>query len=207
MYNSMKLVGVKDGLKAVLSDVAKYREIKEVMLEKMREAQELFQAKKDVNLYIEGGRLSQQEKIDLRKSVQQIVGEDVLITFTEQAGMKQVMPVIYESVFHKGTLRSGQNVSSTGHLIILGDVNPGAEVSAVGNVVVLGALKGIVHAGMEGDLDCCIVALQLSPTQIRIADIITRAPDEEKQIVPEEPEMAFVVDNRIYIEGISKKNK
>lgn len=205
MYNSVKLVGVKDGLKAVLSDVAKYSEIKTVMLEKMNETKELFQAKSEMNLYIEGGKISHQDKCDLRKCVQNIIGEDVLITFTDHAGTKQVMPVIYESVFHRGTLRSGQNVSSTGHLIILGDVNPGAEVSAVGNVVVLGALKGIVHAGMEGDRDCCIIALQLNPTQIRIADIITRAPDEQAQVVPEEPEMAYVIDNRIYIEGISKK--
>lgn len=205
MYNSVKLVGVKDGLKAVLSDVAKYSEIKEIMLEKMNEAKELFQMKTGTNLYIEGGKISQKEKCDLRKCVQAVIGEDVLITFTENAGTKQMMPVIYESVFHKGTLRSGQNVTSKGHLIVLGDVNPGAEVSAVGNVVVLGALKGIVHAGIEGDHDCCIVALQLNPTQIRIADIITRAPDEQEQVVPDEPEMAYVIDNRIYIEGISKK--
>lgn len=205
MYNSVKLVGVKDGLKAVLSDVAKYSEIKEIMLEKMNEAKELFQMKAGTNLYIEGGKISQKEKCDLRKCVQAIIGDDVLITFMENAGAKQVMPVIYESVFHKGTLRSGQNVTSKGHLIVLGDVNPGAEVSAVGNVVVLGALKGIVHAGVEGERDCCIVALQLNPTQIRIADIITRAPDEQAQVVPDEPEMAYVIDNRIYIEGISKK--
>ena len=53
------------------------------------------------------------------------------------------------------TLRSGEKVTSTGDLIIMGDVNPGAEVEAGGNVYVMGSVRGFVRAGIgkrEGEV-------------------------------------------------------
>ncbi len=44
------------------------------------------------------------------------------------------------------TLRSGDKITSTGDLVIMGDVNPGAEVEAGGNVYILGSLRGTVKA-------------------------------------------------------------
>ncbi len=55
----------------------------------------------------------------------------------------------------KKTLRSGDKVTSTGDLVIMGDVNPGAEVEAGGDVFVLGSLRGFVRAGIgkgEGEI-------------------------------------------------------
>ena len=55
----------------------------------------------------------------------------------------------------KKTLRSGDKITSTGDLVIMGDVNPGAEVEAGGDVFVLGSLRGFVRAGIgksEGEV-------------------------------------------------------
>lgn len=108
--------------------------------------------------------------------------------------------------FYKKTVRSGQLLKSNGHLVVLGDVNPGAELEAVGNIMVMGTIKGIVHAGSKGDRDAVVVALNLSPTQLRIADIITRAPDEETK-TDLNPEMAYIKDNQIFIEDFLQKKK
>lgn len=102
--------------------------------------------------------------------------------------------------FHKGTLRSGQLVSFDGNLVIIGDVNPGAEVVATGNVVVMGSLRGIVHAGADGNKDAVVVAFNLHPVQLRIADVITRSPDEKETKGIMVPELAFVKDDKVYIE-------
>jgi septum site-determining protein MinC len=67
------------------------------------------------------------------------------------------------------TLRSGMKVQYAGHVIVLGDVNPGAEIEAGGSVIVWGKLRGVVHAGSGGDDKAVICALELSPTQLRIA--------------------------------------
>jgi len=102
--------------------------------------------------------------------------------------------------FYKGTVRSGQLVSFEGNLVIIGDVNPGGEVLATGNVIVMGSLRGMVHAGADGNKEAVVAALSLQPTQLRIADVITRPPDtkESRQLLI--PEMAVIKDDMVYIE-------
>lgn len=97
------------------------------------------------------------------------------------------------------TLRSGQTVRYPGHVVILGDVNPGAEVVAGGNIIVMGSFRGVAHAGALGKLDSVITAFRLRPTQLRIANHITRPPDEDDE-VPEHPEIARIRDGMVTIE-------
>ena len=80
---------------------------------------------------------------------------------------------------HRGTLRSGDHLEVEGSLLVLGDVNPGARVSAGGDVRVWGRLRGVAHAGSGGDRQARIVALQLRPLQLRIADAVARGPEEQ----------------------------
>jgi len=100
----------------------------------------------------------------------------------------------------KRTLRSGQSINYNGDVIIVGDVNPGAEVIAEGDIIVIGALRGIAHAGAMGDRDAIVYALEFSPTQVRIADVIARAPEKVKGDIV--PEIARIEENNIVIETI-----
>jgi septum site-determining protein MinC len=106
-----------------------------------------------------------------------------------------------EAILVQRTLRSGQVLHHPGHVVVIGDVNPGAEIRAGGSVVVWGRLRGTVHAGVgEGQGENAVVcALQLSPTQLRIGDFITRSPadDTDHDIVPE---MASVQEGQIVAE-------
>ena len=79
---------------------------------------------------------------------------------------------------HQGTLRAGDHLEVAGSLLVLGDVNPGARVSAGGDVRVWGRLRGAAHAGSLGDPTAKIVALQLRPLQLRIADAVARGPED-----------------------------
>ena len=96
------------------------------------------------------------------------------------------------------TIRSGQELRHSGNVVVVGDVNPGAEVIATGNIVIMGALRGVAHAGAEGDDSARIVALNLHPIQLRIAEYIGRSPDLDlkEDRVPEE---ALVKDGSIVI--------
>jgi septum site-determining protein MinC len=98
----------------------------------------------------------------------------------------------------KETLRSGRSISHEGHVIIIGDVNPGAQIVAGGDVVVWGKLRGLVHAGAMGDQSAVICALELIPTQLRIADQIAIAPDRRRQPIPE---MASIRGGQIVAEA------
>lgn len=100
--------------------------------------------------------------------------EDVAMSEPEDA------PKLPQVLYVKQTLRSGQTVSHKGDLVIVGDVNPGAEIMAEGDITVWGSLRGIAHAGIGGNTEAEIRALNLQPIQIRIAHAIARAPDRRK---------------------------
>jgi septum site-determining protein MinC len=82
-------------------------------------------------------------------------------------------------------LRSGFSLQHPGHVVVIGDVNPGAEVIAGGDILVWGRLRGVVHAGAEGDEGAIVCALDLSPTQLRIAGQIAITPKRRGKPHPE----------------------
>tara|TARA_A100000164_G_scaffold232062_1_gene205917 strand:+ start:1032 stop:1676 length:645 start_codon:yes stop_codon:yes gene_type:complete len=100
-------------------------------------------------------------------------------------------------VVHKGTVRSGDRISSNGDLIIMGDVNPGAIVSANNNVYVWGKLLGTAFAGENGNKNATIASLWLNPIQLRICEIIAIGPKEKPK--NQYPEIAILEDNKIII--------
>lgn len=110
-------------------------------------------------------------------------------------------PPVPQNLYLHQTLRSGQCISHKGNLIIIGDVNPGAEVMAEGDITIWGALRGIAHAGINGNTSAEIRALKFQPIQLRIAHAIARAPDRQKAgLTPSAgPETARIVNGTIRI--------
>ncbi len=104
--------------------------------------------------------------------------------------------------YHVGTLRGGQSLQQVGNIVVVGDVNPGAELIASGDIVVFGRLGGVAHAGAQGDATARVYALDLSPTQLRIASCI--AADTGERTDPPGPEAAFVRDGRILVAVLDK---
>ncbi|MCW5878760.1 MAG: septum site-determining protein MinC [Anaerolineales bacterium] len=102
-----------------------------------------------------------------------------------------------DAVLVRRTLRSGASITHTGHVTLIGDLNPGAEIIAGGDVIVWGRLRGLVHAGAEGNQDAVVCALDLAPTQLRIAGHIAIPPQERGQT---SPEVAFVRDGQVIAE-------
>lgn len=98
------------------------------------------------------------------------------------------------------TLRSGRTVHSRGHVVILGDVNAGAKVIATGDVIVWGKLRGVVHAGADGDTSAIVCALDMTPMQLRIAHYISISPQEAKGRRAR-PEIACVKNEQIVVEA------
>lgn len=95
------------------------------------------------------------------------------------------------------TIRGGQEIIYSGSVVVNGDINPGGEVIAGGNVTVNGTCRGIVHAGAYGDRSATITARRLLASQIRIAGLIVRSPDE--QTPPEQAEIAYIEDGNVII--------
>ncbi|HMV70241.1 MAG TPA: septum site-determining protein MinC, partial [Myxococcota bacterium] len=100
----------------------------------------------------------------------------------------------------KRTLRSGAAIHFDGDVTVVGDVNAGAQIRAGGNIIVLGKLRGVVHAGAQGDEEAFILAFDLAPTQLRIARHIAIAPARSVADDTFHPEMATVSGGAIVIE-------
>lgn len=106
----------------------------------------------------------------------------------------------------KGIVRSGQTIRHTGNLLYLGDVNPGGTILCTGDIFVLGALRGMAHAGIDGNANAVIAASYLRPTQLRIADVISRPPDEWG-IGEAYMEFAYIRDGKMEIDKINQLHR
>lgn len=102
------------------------------------------------------------------------------------------------------TLRSGVSVNAPSHIVVIGDVNPGAEINAGGDVLVWGRLRGMVHAGAQGNTQAIVCALELSPTQLRIAGQIAILAGRRGTL---KPEIARLENGQFSIEAWNPKNR
>jgi septum site-determining protein MinC len=98
----------------------------------------------------------------------------------------------------RNTCRSGVRIVSPSDCVVLGDVNPGAEIVAARDVVVFGTLRGIAHAGSQGDRLSRIWALSIEPSQIRIADLVAVPPRGGKP-TPKRFEVAEIQNDAIQV--------
>ncbi|MCR3923450.1 MAG: septum site-determining protein MinC [Firmicutes bacterium] len=218
MNNStVEFKGTKDGVIIYCLDDAIFSDILSDLTEKLKQRAAFF-GEAPVRVDVGKRELSEEEKEALMDVIEQYSRLTLisLQTRSERAlslatarrqgetedlrldGFKEGRSLVI-----KRTLRSGQYIRFPGHVIVLGDVNPGAEIVADGDIYVFGTLRGIAHAGVAGDKNASVVALRLAPTQLRIADIISRAPDDSA--LPEQPEYAYINDQRIMIAAITTK--
>ncbi len=114
-----------------------------------------------------------------------------------------VQPPVQEMVVVNRTLRGGQEINTKSSVLVCGNVNPGAQIIAGGSIDIRGTCRGFVHAGAYGDTKAFIIADHLMPTQIRIADLIARSPDNMEKKT-ERAERASIKDGQIVIEPIER---
>ncbi|MDX1978234.1 MAG: septum site-determining protein MinC [Pseudanabaenaceae cyanobacterium bins.68] len=106
--------------------------------------------------------------------------------------------LLEEPLYLTLTVRSGTEINHPGTVIINGDVNAGAEITAAGDILVWGKLRGKAHAGSQGNRSAKIMALQMSATQLRIADYIARV-----ETPSHHPEVAAVINDQICLMPVS----
>ncbi len=106
------------------------------------------------------------------------------------------------AVWVERTMRAGYRIETRSHVILMGDLNPGAEIVSGGNVFIWGRANGAIHAGAEGDRSAKVYALELKPTQLRIADIMA-APFASK--IKSQSEVASIEGDQIKINSWSSR--
>ncbi|KAB3531439.1 septum site-determining protein MinC [Alkaliphilus serpentinus] len=197
--NVIEFKGTGKGLYVYIKPGLDFDLIKDQLISKLEATNSFFKGAKILDILCD--TMTQNEKVELEALMstryQMIIHKEEDVAHSTL----KVFNGIYEgkTKFHHGTLRSGQRINYPGNLVVLGDVNPGAEVIAQGNIIIMGSLRGIAHAGSNGNKEACVAAFYLAPTQLRIADIIARSPDGYYD-KPSVPEMARIINNAVFIE-------
>ena len=197
--------GTREGLVITITNAAQFSEVLESLERQLLASQSFFRGS-SAKLFLQEGALSDSQMDDIERLIADYgmrLNREPLTYQMQRPQVDQVAEDTREAredntLLVRRTIRSGQRLHYDGNVVVMGDVNPGAEIVCTGDILVLGSLRGVAHAGAEGKVDATVFAFRLEPTQLRIAHVISRAPDE-KLPQPSGPEIARVVENSIQL--------
>ncbi|MCZ0756669.1 septum site-determining protein MinC [Anoxybacillus sp. J5B_2022] len=194
-YVTMK--GTKDGLTLHLDDTCSYEDLMTELDEKLTLSVNDDSDGPLVSVHLKTGNryLTPEQEEEVRGLVR---GKKNLVVGSIESNVMTKEEVLEwkrknEIVSVAKIVRSGQVLHVDGDLLLIGDVNPGGTVIAGGNIFILGALRGIAHAGCYGNKEAIIAASIMKPMQLRISDVMNRAPDHKTE-ERNEMECAYIDD-------------
>lgn len=172
--------GVKEGLVFLLDDACDFASLLEELRYKLEKSHQQVLTGPLIHVHVKLG--SRECSDEQKEAIQDLIRSqgNLLVQSIETDKPKPEAQVTEKDKLKlmTGVIRSGQTVAHDGHLLLIGDVNPGGTIRCTGDIYVLGALRGMAHAGDQGREDAIIAASLLKPTQLRIAEVISRPPDE-----------------------------
>lgn len=222
--NDIKLKNTSNGIEIFINSRHENEELYDLYKAFLKTKEELFEGAAFERVNVISSFLSEEQRTEIAKITQEkIECDDVGFLTMEDAPShsfvrnedkklkKRFVKIIEEDVIcHKeyemptkyvdGTVRSGDTVEYKGNVVIIGDVNAGAMIKAKGSIIVLGILRGMVHAGYDGDETASVYALCMAPLQIRIAQIIAKSPDQKRKLSIH-PEIAKISGEIITIDS------
>ncbi len=205
----VQIKGTKDGLVLQLDDQCAFIELLTELEQKVEEGG--IDGKVDVQLHLASRYCTLEQKKELIQIVQSkgnmIVSKVMSDVLTVEECNKRMEEQTCDTYI--GIIRSGQIVHAKGDIIVVGDVNPNGKVTAVGNIYVLGKLKGMAHAGVEGNEEAIIAASTFEPTHVSIAEHIEVKSNEQEIIHMYDGQLFAYVDraNKIAYDRIQEVRK
>lgn len=169
-----------------IEEQAQENEIIECLKEKIMDLKKLYKDDK-TPIKVVGKALKNKEMEEIQQIIKEEINVEVEFESPKTLGLHGIKEAFSqkikssETIFHKGSLRSGQKLETEGSVVIIGDVNAGAEVVAGENIVILGALRGLAHAGAKGNKQAIIACNIIDCPQIRISNRIKEMEKEEME--------------------------
>ncbi|WP_172254732.1 septum site-determining protein MinC [Saccharibacillus deserti] len=202
--------GIKDGLVFRLDEQCDFDELLAELQDMLENSHQAILSGPLVAIDVQFGRrqLADEQKLqilDILRTKRNLLVRSIegfkSVEVRETAALRTPVTTI------SGMVRSGQVLRHDGNLLFLGDVNPGGSIVCTGDIYILGALRGMAHAGSEGSEHAIVGASYLAPTQLRIAEVISRPPDsgEEESSHPHETQMefAYLLDGQMQIDKMA----
>lgn len=195
MKSCLRVSSTKDEIKITVNAGTEFEDLLEDFKIKLPRIRKYYEKEK-LPIHIVGKALKENEQTAVRAILKAEI--DTKITFgdtSEVLGLHAIKRTFEASVetsetkFIRGNLRSGQREEFSGSIAILGDLNYGAEVVAGENIIVTGRIRGVAHAGANGNKKAIISANAIDSTQVRIANVV-------KEITENDYKLPF-----IYLDG------
>ena len=212
MHNAVVIKSSKAGMTVILDPDLPFGELLEAIGKKFRESAR-FWGSVQMTLTLEGRELTAAQEFAIVDTITKNSQIEVLclldtdaerIERCEKALNDKLMELNSQTgQFYRGTLKRGDCLESEASIVIIGNVDHGARVTAKGNVIVLGELKGTVTAGVSGNPQAVVMALDMAPLQIRIGDLSSRFNERNKRL-GRGPMIALVEDGAIVMRSLKK---
>lgn len=193
----------KDEIIIKIDDNAEQEEIIPELTSKISELSKMYQDEK-TPIKVTGKILKNSELEEIKEIIAKKIDVQVNFDTPTTLGLHSIVRSYKkdvetsETLFHKGSLRSGQRLEVEGSIVVIGDVNSGAEVIAADNIIVIGKLRGLAHAGAKGNKEAIIAASTLDAVQLRISNIVREIDREQEEI--REYAYIYVKEDNIVIE-------
>lgn len=178
MLNNIKISQTTNEIIINVNAIAEINEIIEELQMKLPKLRDFYQTS-TIPMRITGRLFSGQEIEIVRDLISREINVEIKFDgISDLLGLHAIKRTfeadteITETKFVLNSLRSGQREEYQGSIVVCGDVNFGAEIIAGGNIMVLGALRGLAHAGANGNKMAFISANFIDVTQIRIANLV-----------------------------------
>jgi septum site-determining protein MinC len=206
MSEDVVFKGSRSGLQLIFDETVDFTSILKQLKAKLESAIDFFGKGTVVNVAIEKITKEQEAELSIlfRRYGLTLRAIDTSMPKVSELKAEEVtVEASKEITIIERTVRGGQELISNGSVVILGNVNPGAKIIAGGNIDIKGTCRGIVHAGAFGDLTATITADKMLAMQIRIADLIARAPDNLETV--DTTECARIKNGTIVIETVNRQ--
>ena len=219
MKNPVIIKSFPNGLSLYLDDEMDFEELLTEIAQKFREAAHFFKDA-SMGLSFEGRKLTDEEERRIIKVISAnsslnivcVIGKDDETNQQFVKALKRLAEHQHEmentGQFYKGTLKDGQVLETENSIIVMGDVYPGSSIISSKDIVILGGLFGYAHAGGGGANNHFVVALEMSPEKLKIGDFKYKTAEKQSRwsIKPKvQPKIAYVKDNQVVIEAITKE--
>ena len=201
MLNNIKISQTTEEIILNVNVIAEIQEVLEELQTKIPKLRDFYQSSK-IPIRVTGKLFSETEIEMIKKIINDEIEVDVKFDdVSDLLGLHAIKKTfetkteISETKYIQNCIRSGQKEEYSGSLVIFGDVNAGAEIIAGGNIAILGSLRGLAHAGANGNTMAVISANSIDVTQVRIANLV-----REIEIKIDKCPVCKIKDNNIVIE-------
>ncbi len=212
MRNTVVIKGNKSGMTVILDPEAPFEKLLSDIAAKFEESTK-FWGSVQMTLTLAGRPFTPEEEFQIVNVITEHSQIRILCLVDQDVNrMRQCEKALNEKLmelscstgqFFRGSLTSGEHLEVETSIVIIGDVERGARVIAKGSVVVLGSLCGTVTAGLSGNEEAVIVALEMSPVQLKIGDCETAFHEKGKRL-GRGPVTAFVENGAICLKFMKK---